>query len=173
MRGCERPVEAVRCLSQDGRLNRSVRPPIHGRSCWPAIDTLLPSTCCRPRPALQRFLTRCSKFTHEGGTEAPPALPEPAEFAAGVENAYSLCQEGGRASESDRGAAQARRPCGLVLLERRVLVGVVRLNVVKDELVRSSHEFYVNRFQLISARLLEGDESFEVHSLILRNDTAA
>lgn len=30
-------------------------------------------------------MTRCSKFTHEGGAEAPPALPEPAEFAADVE----------------------------------------------------------------------------------------
>ena len=36
-------------------------------------------------PAVYNGMARCSKFTHEGGAEAPPALPEPAEFAADVE----------------------------------------------------------------------------------------
>jgi hypothetical protein len=35
--------------------------------------------------AVYNGMTRCSKFTHEGGAEAPPALPEPAEFAGDVE----------------------------------------------------------------------------------------
>jgi len=35
--------------------------------------------------AVYNGMTRCSKFTHEGGTEAPPPLPEPDEFAADVE----------------------------------------------------------------------------------------
>lgn len=35
--------------------------------------------------AVYNGMTRCSMFTHEGGTEAPPTLPEPAEFAADVE----------------------------------------------------------------------------------------
>lgn len=35
--------------------------------------------------AVYNGMTRCSKFTHEGGAEAPPALPEPAEFSADVE----------------------------------------------------------------------------------------
>ncbi len=26
----------------------------------------------------------CSKFTHEGGAEVPPPLPEPAEFATDI-----------------------------------------------------------------------------------------
>ncbi|WMY11100.1 AAA family ATPase [Paraburkholderia phenoliruptrix] len=30
-------------------------------------------------------MTRCSNFTHEGGAEAPPALPDPYEFLADVE----------------------------------------------------------------------------------------
>jgi len=30
-------------------------------------------------------MTRCSNFTHEGGAEAPPALPEPDEFLADIE----------------------------------------------------------------------------------------
>lgn len=110
MRGCERPVEAVSSLSQDDRLNRSGRPPIRGRLCWPAIDTLLPSTCCRPRPALQRLLTRCSKFTHEGGTEASPALPEPAEFAADVEE---LTASANRVEEQAKATEAQRKLAGL------------------------------------------------------------
>ena len=35
--------------------------------------------------AVYNGMTRCSKFTHEGGAEAPPALPDPGEFAADVE----------------------------------------------------------------------------------------
>lgn len=35
--------------------------------------------------AVYNGMCRCSKFTHEGGVEAPPALPEPHEFAADVE----------------------------------------------------------------------------------------
>ncbi|WP_250439735.1 AAA family ATPase [Delftia tsuruhatensis] len=35
--------------------------------------------------AVYNGMTRCSKFTHEGGKEAPPPLPEPDEFAADVE----------------------------------------------------------------------------------------
>lgn len=35
--------------------------------------------------AVYNGMTRCSKFTHEGGAEAPPVLPEPVEFAADVE----------------------------------------------------------------------------------------
>lgn len=35
--------------------------------------------------AVYNGMTRCSNFTHEGGAEAPPALPEPDEFLADVE----------------------------------------------------------------------------------------
>ncbi|WP_310158742.1 AAA family ATPase [Herbaspirillum sp. 1173] len=34
-------------------------------------------------------MTRCSNFTHEGGAEAPPPLPEPDAFIADIDN---LCQ---------------------------------------------------------------------------------
>ena len=35
--------------------------------------------------AVYNGMTRCSSFTHEGGAEAPPPLPEPHEFLADVE----------------------------------------------------------------------------------------
>jgi len=35
--------------------------------------------------AVYNGMGRCSNFTHEGGTEAPPPLPEPEEFLADVE----------------------------------------------------------------------------------------
>jgi energy-coupling factor transporter ATP-binding protein EcfA2 len=35
--------------------------------------------------AVYNGMTRCSSFTHEGGAEAPPALPEPLEFLADIE----------------------------------------------------------------------------------------
>lgn len=47
-------------------------------------------------------MTRCSKFTHEGGAEAPPALPEPAEFAADVEALATYAKElDNRAKETE------------------------------------------------------------------------
>lgn len=36
--------------------------------------------------AVYEGMTRCSNFTHEGGAEAPPALPQPDEFIADVES---------------------------------------------------------------------------------------
>lgn len=36
--------------------------------------------------AVYNGMTRCSNFTHEGGAEAPPALPEPDEFLDDVES---------------------------------------------------------------------------------------
>lgn len=35
--------------------------------------------------AVYNGMTRCSNFTHEGGDEAPPLLPDPSEFLADVE----------------------------------------------------------------------------------------
>lgn len=43
--------------------------------------------------AVYNGMTRCSKFTHEGGTEAPPALPEPAEFVADLESLASYAKK--------------------------------------------------------------------------------
>jgi hypothetical protein len=42
--------------------------------------------------AVYNGMTRCSNFTHEGGAEAPPALPEPDEFLADVEALASALQ---------------------------------------------------------------------------------
>lgn len=36
--------------------------------------------------AVYEGMTRCSNFTHEGGAEAPPVLPQPDEFIADVES---------------------------------------------------------------------------------------
>ncbi|CAN0622794.1 AAA domain-containing protein [Burkholderia multivorans] len=36
--------------------------------------------------AVYEGMTRCSNFTHEGGAEAPPTLPQPDEFLADVES---------------------------------------------------------------------------------------
>lgn len=36
--------------------------------------------------AVYNGMTRCSLFTHEGGAEAPPPLPEPDEFVADIES---------------------------------------------------------------------------------------
>jgi hypothetical protein len=75
------------------------------RDSWELLveDTLLQSTVRRYRvsvettrlksvhvddsdaSAVYNGMSRCSKFTHEGGAEAPPPLPEPDEFAADVE----------------------------------------------------------------------------------------
>ena len=55
--------------------------------------------------AVYNGMTRCSKFTHEGGAEAPPALPEPAEFAADVEElaAYAkMVEDRAKATEARR-----------------------------------------------------------------------
>lgn len=55
--------------------------------------------------AVYNGMTRCSKFTHEGGAEAPPALPDPAEFAADVEElaAYAkTVEERAKATEARR-----------------------------------------------------------------------
>jgi hypothetical protein len=55
--------------------------------------------------AVYNGMTRCSKFTHEGGAEAPPALPDPAEFDADVEElaAYAkTVEERAKATEARR-----------------------------------------------------------------------
>jgi ABC-type cobalamin/Fe3+-siderophores transport system ATPase subunit len=55
--------------------------------------------------AVYNGMTRCSKFTHEGGAEAPPALPEPAEFAADVEELAAYA----KTVEDRAKATEARR----------------------------------------------------------------
>lgn len=55
--------------------------------------------------AVYNGMTRCSKFTHEGGAEAPPALPEPAEFAADVERLAAYA----KTVEDRAKATEARR----------------------------------------------------------------
>ena len=42
--------------------------------------------------AVYNGMTRCPSFTHEGGVEAPPALPEPDEFIADVEALWTALQ---------------------------------------------------------------------------------
>lgn len=42
--------------------------------------------------AVYNGMTRCSNFTHEGGGEAPPALPEPDDFLADVEELAAALQ---------------------------------------------------------------------------------
>ncbi len=55
--------------------------------------------------AVYNGMTRCSKFTHEGGAEAPPALPDPAEFAADVEELAAYA----KTVEDRAKATEARR----------------------------------------------------------------
>lgn len=55
--------------------------------------------------AVYNGMTRCSKFTHEGGAEAPPALPEPDEFAADVEELAAYA----KTVEDRAKATEARR----------------------------------------------------------------
>ncbi|UPL21006.1 AAA family ATPase [Alcaligenes faecalis] len=82
------------------------------RDTWEQLveDALLQSTVRRYRVSVETMrlrsvsvddsdastiyngMTRCSKFTHEGGAEAPPALPDPAEFAADVETLATYAQ---------------------------------------------------------------------------------
>lgn len=53
-------------------------------------------------------MTKCSNFTHEGGAEAPPPLPEPAEFLSDVEElaaALKLIDENKKLTEKRRAAA--------------------------------------------------------------------
>lgn len=50
-------------------------------------------------------MTRCSNFTHEGGAEAPPPLPEPDEFLADVEAlaaALKMIDDNKKATEKRR-----------------------------------------------------------------------
>ena len=50
-------------------------------------------------------MTRTSNFTHEGDTEVPPALPEPAEFFADVtalEKAFMSVMESNKATAARR-----------------------------------------------------------------------
>lgn len=82
------------------------------RDTWEQLveDTLLQSTVRRYRVSVETMrlrsvsvddsdastvyngMTRCSKFIHEGGAEAPPALPDPDEFAADVETLATYAQ---------------------------------------------------------------------------------
>lgn len=55
--------------------------------------------------AVYNGMTRCSKFTHEGGAEAPPVLPDPAEFAADVEELAAYA----KTVEDRAKATEARR----------------------------------------------------------------
>lgn len=55
--------------------------------------------------AVYNGMTRCSNFTHEGGAEAPPALPGPDEFASDIEelaNALTLIDDNKKATERRR-----------------------------------------------------------------------
>ncbi len=55
--------------------------------------------------AVYNGMTRCSNFTHEGGAEAPPALPQPDEFLADVEElaaALKLIDDNKKATEKRR-----------------------------------------------------------------------
>lgn len=50
-------------------------------------------------------MTRASNFTHEGGSEAPPPLPEPAEFLldiAALEKAFTAVIDSNKATEARR-----------------------------------------------------------------------
>ena len=60
--------------------------------------------------AVYNGMTRCSKFTHEGGVEAPPTLPEPAEFAADVE---SLATYAKKVEDRARETEMRRKQAGL------------------------------------------------------------
>ncbi len=63
--------------------------------------------------AVYNGMTRCSNFTHEGGAEAPPALPEPAEFIADVEAleaALQMVENNKKATEKRRVAAGLATP---------------------------------------------------------------
>ena len=55
--------------------------------------------------AVYNGMTRCSNFTHEGGAEAPPALPEPDEFLSDVEAlaaALKMIDDNKKATEKRR-----------------------------------------------------------------------
>lgn len=55
--------------------------------------------------AVYNGMTRCSHFTHEGGAEAPPALPSPDEFSADVEElaaALKLIEDNRKLTEKRR-----------------------------------------------------------------------
>jgi len=58
--------------------------------------------------AVYNGMTRCSSFTHEGGAEAPHALPEPDEFLADVETlaaTLKMIDDSKKATEKRRVAA--------------------------------------------------------------------
>ncbi|MFG6439769.1 hypothetical protein [Roseateles sp. LKC17W] len=55
--------------------------------------------------AVYNGMTRCSNFTHEGGAEAPPALPEPSEFISDVEALATSLQT----IENNKKATEKRR----------------------------------------------------------------
>ncbi len=55
--------------------------------------------------AVYNGMTRCSNFTHEGGSEAPPPLPEPDDFLADVEElaaALKLIDDNKKSTETRR-----------------------------------------------------------------------
>lgn len=55
--------------------------------------------------AVYNGMTRCSNFTHEGGAEAPPALPQPDEFLADIEElaaTLKLIDDNKKATEKRR-----------------------------------------------------------------------
>lgn len=59
----------------------------------------------REASAVYNGMTRCSNFTHEGGGEAPPALPEPDDFLADVEElaaALQLIDDNKKSTETRR-----------------------------------------------------------------------
>lgn len=63
--------------------------------------------------AVYNGMTRCSNFTHEGGAEAPPALPEPNEFIADVDalaTALQTIENNKKATEKRRVAAGQATP---------------------------------------------------------------
>ncbi|WP_374662270.1 AAA family ATPase [Inhella sp.] len=63
--------------------------------------------------AVYNGMTRCSNFTHEGGAEAPPALPEPDEFLADVEAlavALKMIDDNKKATEKRRVEAGQATP---------------------------------------------------------------
>jgi energy-coupling factor transporter ATP-binding protein EcfA2 len=63
--------------------------------------------------AVYNGMTRCSNFTHEGGAEAPPALPEADEFIADVEalaTALQMIENNKKATERRRVEAGQATP---------------------------------------------------------------
>ncbi|KQQ87006.1 hypothetical protein ASF77_15415 [Massilia sp. Leaf139] len=77
--------------------------------------------------AVYNGMSRCSNFTHEGGAEAPPALPDPDEFLADVEElaaAIKLIDDNKKLTE------KRRSEDGLAAAASRVLIASKALSAL-------------------------------------------